>query len=167
MRGNTFCRNFLDSVFCYPPSLWYGTKPPGVLSREFCPVLSRPPKKKRPGSRTLAFSCGYWSEREDLNLRPLHPQCSALPSCATFRVLSKPALSRGRNHTEFSDLCKPKRWTEGKIAVSQQVQALRPARISSSSLMVWLISWRTCVASSRASSPPRRWRAPPMVKPCS
>lgn len=26
-----------------------------------------------------------WSERQDLNLRPLHPQCSALPDCATPR----------------------------------------------------------------------------------
>ena len=26
-----------------------------------------------------------WSERRDLNPRPLHPQCSALPGCATLR----------------------------------------------------------------------------------
>ena len=31
-----------------------------------------------------------WSGREDLNLRPLQPHCSALPSCATPR--------RGRNY---------------------------------------------------------------------
>ena len=28
-----------------------------------------------------------WSRRQDLNLQPLHPKCSALPSCATSRVL--------------------------------------------------------------------------------
>ena len=26
-----------------------------------------------------------WSEREDLNLRPLAPEASALPGCATLR----------------------------------------------------------------------------------
>ena len=29
------------------------------------------------------------SDRQDLNLRPLHPQCSALPNCATARSNSK------------------------------------------------------------------------------
>ena len=28
----------------------------------------------------------YWSERQDLNLRPLVPQTSALPGCATLRL---------------------------------------------------------------------------------
>src|SRR5450432_2937663 len=28
---------------------------------------------------------GEWSERQDLNLRPLDPQSSALPGCATLR----------------------------------------------------------------------------------
>ena len=31
------------------------------------------------------FSGKNWSERRDLNPRPLHPQCSALPGCATLR----------------------------------------------------------------------------------
>ncbi len=30
-----------------------------------------------------------WSERRDLNPRPLDPQSSALPSCATLRVRVK------------------------------------------------------------------------------
>ena len=34
-----------------------------------------------------------WSERRDLNPRPLHPQCSALPGCATLR--------QGSNYTCF------------------------------------------------------------------
>ena len=29
------------------------------------------------------------SEREDLNLRPLDPQSSALPDCATSRIITK------------------------------------------------------------------------------
>ncbi len=34
-----------------------------------------------------------WSERQDLNLRPLAPHASALPGCATFRCLkNNPSL---------------------------------------------------------------------------
>lgn len=33
-----------------------------------------------------------WSERRDLNPRPLHPQCSALPSCATLRPVAAAML---------------------------------------------------------------------------
>lgn len=33
-----------------------------------------------------------WSERRDLNPRPLHPQCSALPSCATLRSVAAAML---------------------------------------------------------------------------
>ncbi len=29
-----------------------------------------------------------WSEREDLNLRPLAPHASALPGCATLRKVN-------------------------------------------------------------------------------
>lgn len=32
----------------------------------------------------------YWSGREDSNLRPPHPQCDALPGCATSRPASLP-----------------------------------------------------------------------------
>ena len=31
----------------------------------------------------------YWSGRQDLNLRPLDPQSSALPGCATPRFNNK------------------------------------------------------------------------------
>ena len=34
----------------------------------------------------------FWSEREDLNLRPPQPHCGALPGCATLR------------HTESTEL---------------------------------------------------------------
>ena len=34
---------------------------------------------------SFIFSGKNWSERRDLNPRPLHPQCSALPGCATLR----------------------------------------------------------------------------------
>ena len=37
---------------------------------------------------TFWYSLGFWnwSERQDLNLRPLVPQTSALPGCATLRL---------------------------------------------------------------------------------
>ena len=35
---------------------------------------------------SFIFSGKKWSERRDLNPRPLHPQCSALPGCATLRL---------------------------------------------------------------------------------
>ena len=34
----------------------------------------------------LHLSSNKWSGRQDLNLRPLHPQRSALPDCATARL---------------------------------------------------------------------------------
>ena len=41
----------------------------------------------------------FWSGREDSNLRPPHPQCDALPGCATSRPAIRrtmaPALERG------------------------------------------------------------------------
>ena len=50
-------------------------------------VRSPPPKRER------------WSERQDLNLRPLDPQSSALPGCATLRcresgLIERPSLRR-------------------------------------------------------------------------
>ena len=41
--------------------------------------------KKRPAIFNMTGLLNVWSERQDLNLRPLHPQCSALPDCATPR----------------------------------------------------------------------------------
>ena len=35
--------------------------------------------------RSVDFMNRNWSGREDLNLRPPHPQCGALPGCATPR----------------------------------------------------------------------------------
>ena len=46
----------------------------------------------------------YWSGRLDLNQRPLSPQDSALPGCATPRPLlieSKPEISSGLKITRF------------------------------------------------------------------
>jgi|GEM_PF-5462384 hypothetical protein len=39
--------------------------------------------KKGPLMRALFI---VWSERPDLNRRPPHPQCGALPGCATLRI---------------------------------------------------------------------------------
>ncbi len=50
-------------------------------------VAHTPPKKKSDlscGSNRLGILF-CWSEREDLNLRPLEPHSSALPDCATLR----------------------------------------------------------------------------------
>ena len=41
-------------------------------------------KKERAFALSFVFS---WSGRQDLNLRPLDPQSSALPNCATSRLL--------------------------------------------------------------------------------
>jgi hypothetical protein len=45
--------------------------------------------------RTPAKSLRKWSERQDLNLRPLDPQSSALPGCATLRHSFGPPVKRG------------------------------------------------------------------------
>lgn len=45
------------------------------------------------------LNVGIWSERQDLNLRPLHPQCSALPNCATLRLWSTVAGALGLSVT--------------------------------------------------------------------
>ncbi len=52
---------------------------------------------------------GYWSGREDLNLRPPQPHCGALPDCATPRSVFDPrrfypgdlnkGSERGGHHT--------------------------------------------------------------------
>gem|GEM_PF-2090973 len=42
-----------------------------------------------------------WSGRQDLNLRPPHPQCGALPGCATPRI--------DANHTQIWWGFKPKK----------------------------------------------------------
>ena len=43
------------------------------------------PEKLTAATDRAAARRKKWSERRDLNPRPLHPQCSALPSCATLR----------------------------------------------------------------------------------
>src|SRR5690606_23292791 len=40
------------------------------------------------GRDSLVSPCFYWSERRDSNPRPLDPQSSALPGCATLRTAS-------------------------------------------------------------------------------
>jgi hypothetical protein len=84
-----------------------------------------------------------WSERRDLNSRPLAPHASALPGCATLRRGNDSRSGARRN------------------------QRRRMRSRSSSSARTWRITWRACVLSSRASSPSRRLRAPPIVKPSS
>ena len=43
-----------------------------------------------------------WSGRQDLNLRPPHPQCGALPDCATPRVERGDDQSpRARDYTQY------------------------------------------------------------------
>ncbi len=80
-------------------SLWAITTPAGLRRFATCPnsavgvicepgaLRSNPPfrrlnKKGHLHRWPFLFN---WSGRQDLNLRPLHPQCSALPGCATPR----------------------------------------------------------------------------------
>ena len=44
----------------------------------------------------------FWSERRDLNPRPLHPQYSALPGCATLRPALVIAAPRYLGNQLFS-----------------------------------------------------------------
>jgi integrase len=62
------------------------------------PVVQREaePKKEDPGSMDFSNEARAfkWSGRQDLNLRPLAPQASALPGCATPRKLLKHSVRR-------------------------------------------------------------------------
>ena len=42
-------------------------------------------RPKEPAKKSLKGEGSFWSGREDLNLRPLRPERSALPGCATPR----------------------------------------------------------------------------------
>ena len=50
----------------------------------------------------LYFLEEKWSERRDLNPRPLHPQYSALPGCATLRPVLVIAAPRYLGNRLFS-----------------------------------------------------------------
>ena len=62
------------------------------IANKPCKIFAKNKKGAKPLSLTPWF---YWSEREDLNLRPLDPQSSALPDCATFRKLWSVVASGG------------------------------------------------------------------------
>ena len=60
----------------------------------FCRLNYRAMRSSRKGrSRTLGINASEWW---DLNPRPLGPQPSALPSCATFRNWDRPGGGRSR-----------------------------------------------------------------------
>ena len=50
---------------------------------------------ERPQKNRHAWRLIFWSGRQDLNLRPLHPQRSALPDCATARLRKGEIKARG------------------------------------------------------------------------
>ncbi len=50
-------------------------------------ILNDKKSAKRNKKELSLDSSLFWSERRDLNPRPLHPQYSALPDCATLRRL--------------------------------------------------------------------------------
>ena len=58
-------------------------------------------------------------------------------------------------------------WVWKGLVDGPVAQRRRMRRISSSSLFNWRTIWALMLRSSRASSPVRRLRAPPIVKPCS
>ena len=57
----------------------------GYPEMGFGQVVDTAPKGKGPRLVSLGPSRCFWSAREDSNLRPLPPQGSALPGCATRR----------------------------------------------------------------------------------
>ena len=59
-----------------------------------------------------------WSGRQDLNLRPLHPQCSALPGCATPRF-------KCRNDTAKGSFCNQKALLKSEIVDSVTATSIR------------------------------------------
>jgi hypothetical protein len=70
--------------------LKYSVKPAGSQAQT---LVGRAPIKKTANKWRFVFS---WSGRQDLNLRPLHPQRSALPDCATARLRKKRSKCCGR-----------------------------------------------------------------------
>src|SRR3546814_10936744 len=42
-------------------------------------------RRRGPHGTSISGFQESWSERQDSNLRPPHPQCDALPGCATLR----------------------------------------------------------------------------------
>ena len=45
--------------------------------------------------RSSSLAGSHWSGRQDSNLRPPHPQCDALPGCATSRASGAAPISAG------------------------------------------------------------------------
>ena len=60
-----------------------------VCGENYLPIDFRLYEKSRLKIIQTAFFCFKWSERQDLNLRPLPPQGSTLPSCATSRLFQR------------------------------------------------------------------------------
>ena len=58
---------------------------PEVCSDRPTSALATDPAERQIPSRTWGWLGSLWSERQDSNLRPLDPQSSALPGCATLR----------------------------------------------------------------------------------
>lgn len=50
----------------------------------------------------LPLTCDFWSGRLDLNQRPLGPEPSALPNCATSRIMPISAERHGLSHDQSS-----------------------------------------------------------------
>ncbi len=92
---------------------------------------SRPKEREgsaRPGSeslirrtRTVIMESKKWSGRKDLNLRPLPPQGSALPGCATPRQ-NVYRQTFGIDHPRITPLLRRR---EGRVPSGHQGEALR------------------------------------------
>src|SRR6266496_3908878 len=113
---------------------------------------------------TAAFANDFggfrWSGRQDLNLRPLAPQASALPGCATprnlGRAIANTAAAQGQRSADarpparppyftradtFLNSGVPERWSRSKITVSAFVMTA-PAWRQRSMAFVRCISCR-------------------------
>ena len=62
------------------------------LATSLAPVTLTPLELSFLGQNFRLSFCFFWSERRDSNPRPLDPQSSALPGCATLRTARSPRI---------------------------------------------------------------------------
>src|SRR3546814_2071504 len=72
------------SSYVCSSDLCTSSAPPAHHQRQKRALKSQTGGSRRP-LKSLVLLKNHWSGREDSNLRPPHPQCDALPGCATPR----------------------------------------------------------------------------------
>src|SRR3546814_9166220 len=84
------------SSYVCSSDLCTASAPPAHHQRQKRALKSQTGGSRRP-LKSLVLLKNHWSGREDSNLRPPHPQCDALPGCATPRP--EPRALRSEEHT--------------------------------------------------------------------